>query len=401
MPTTANAARISGASRNGCNNSETQNGRTIVATGIAKIQPARPDFWLLGLALILLSLGLMTLLSASGIVADRIYSDPLYFFKRQLLFASVGILAMAALTVMPRHILYKLQYPILLAALILLLLTLTPLAAKVKGAKRWLSFGPVGIQPMEFAKIALVMYLAYFMSTKQAIIKTFSRGVLPPFAVTGAFCAVLLMQPDFGSAAVLSLLLFFMCLAGGTRLIYLVISAALAFGGAYLLVIHEGYRFRRILAFLDPFKVARDEGYQLVQSLYALGSGGLWGAGLGDSKQKLFFLPDAHTDFIMAIAGEELGFIGITLIFLLLGLFFWRSMRVAFMQEDLRDRLTAFGLTLILGLSMILNMAVVLGVAPPKGLPMPFFSYGGSSMLATFICVGLLLNLSRTARNET
>jgi len=365
----------------------------------AKMRLARPDFWLLGLALILLSLGLMTLLSASGIVAERTYADHLYFFKRQLAFAAVGIIVMLVIMSIPRGILYKLQYPILFSSLVLLLLTLTPLAAKVKGAHRWISLGPVNIQPMEFAKIALVLYLAYFMSTKQAIVKTFSRGVIPPFAVTGVFCAILIAQPDFGGAAVLSLLLFFMCLAGGTRLIYLAISATLACGGAYLLIMHEAYRFRRILAFLDPFKVAQNEGYQLVQSLYSLGSGGMWGAGIGDSKQKLFFLPDAHTDFIMAIAGEELGFVGLTFIFLLLGLFFWRSMRVAFMQDDLRDRLTAFGLTLMLGLSMVLNMAVVLGVAPPKGLPMPFFSYGGSSLLATFICVGLLLNLSRTARS--
>lgn len=363
-----------------------------------QIQYVRPDFWLLGLALILLGLGLMTLLSASGIVADRMYADPLYFFKRQIVFAALGIASMAIIAVLPRPLVYKLQYPALFLALVLLALTLTPLAATIKGAKRWLHVGPFSMQPMEFAKVALVMYLAYFMSTKQAIIKTFSRGVIPPFAVTGLFCLLLLGQPDFGGAAVLSLLLFFMCLAGGTRLVYLVISAILACGGAYLLVMHEAYRFRRLLAFLDPFKVAQNEGYQLVQSLYALGSGGLWGAGLGDSKQKLFFLPDAHTDFIMAIAGEELGFVGMTLIFLLLGLFFWRSMRVAFLQNDLRDRLTAFGLTLILGLSMVLNMAVVMGVAPPKGLPMPFFSYGGSSLLATFICVGLLLNISRTAR---
>lgn len=358
----------------------------------------KPDFWLLGLALILLSLGLMTLLSASGVVADKLYADPIYFFKRQAVFAAASICVMVLITAVPRGVLYRLQYPLLFLALALLLATLV--SGKVKGARRWLNVGPFGIQPMEFAKIALVFYLGYFMSTKQAIVKTFSRGVIPPFAVTGAFCLILLAQPDFGGAAVLSLLLFFMCLAGGTRLIYLIISATLALGGAYLLVMHEAYRFRRILAFLDPFKVARDEGYQLVQSLYALGSGGLWGAGLGDSKQKLLFLPDAHTDFIMAIAGEELGFVGLTLIFLLLGLFFWRGMRVAFLQPDLRDRLTAFGLILILGLSMVLNMAVVMGVAPPKGLPMPFFSYGGSSLLATFICVGLLLNISRTSRKQ-
>lgn len=365
-----------------------------------KITLTSPDHWLLGLSLILLCMGLMLLLSASGIRAERFYSDPLYFFKRQSLFAAAAIFVMGVVTFVPRRIIYKLQYPILFAALVLLLITLLPGVAKVKGARRWLGLGPFGVQPMEFAKIALVMYLAYFMSTKQAIIKTFSRGVIPPFAVTGLFCLLLLLQPDFGGAAILTLLLFFMCLAGGTRLIYLVLSALIACGGAYLLILHEAYRFRRILAFLDPFKVASDEGYQLVQSLYALGSGGIWGAGLGGSKQKLFFLPDAHTDFIMAIAGEELGFVGLTLIFLLLGLFFWRAMRVAFLQRDMRDRLTAFGLTLMLGLSMILNMAVVMGMAPPKGLPMPFFSYGGSSLLATFICVGLLLNLSRTVRDE-
>lgn len=368
----------------------------------APAQPLHgPDYWLLGLALLLIATGLVILFSASGIVAGHKYSDPMYFFKRQLLFAGMGVCLMAVLIVTPRFILYKLQYPALLAAFALIILTLTPLAPKINGAKRWLSVGPVSLQPMEFAKIALVLYLAYFMSAKQAIIKTFSRGVIPPFMVTGLLCLLLLQQPDFGGAAVMSLLLFFMCLAGGTRPIYLVISAFLACGGAYFLVMHEAYRFRRILAFLDPFKVAQNEGYQLVQSLLAIGSGRVWGLGIGGSRQKMEQLPDAHTDFIMSIAGEELGFVGFSLIFCLLGLFFWRTLRVALMQDDLRDRLTAFGLSLILGISMVLNMAVVMGVAPPKGMPMPFFSYGGSSLLASCICVGLLLNISRSARERT
>lgn len=362
------------------------------------VSVGQPDWWLLGFALVLLFMGLTMVLSASGIVAERIHADKLYFFKRQLLFAGVGIVALAVAAGMPRQTLNKLAYPMLLVVLIMLVLTISPFGVKVKGAQRWLGFGPFNIQPMEFAKIALVFYLAYFMSTKQAIIKTFSRGVIPPFAVTALFCLLLLQQPDFGGAAVLSLLLFFMCLAGGTRFIYLAISALLAIGGAGLLVVHESYRFRRILAFLDPFKVAQNEGYQLVQSLYALGSGELWGAGLGASKQKLFYLPEAHNDFIIAVLGEELGFMGMSLVFMLMGLFFWRAMRVSFLQNDLRDRLTAFGLALILGLSMVLNMAVVMGVAPPKGVPMPFLSYGGSSLLATLICVGLLLNFSRTAK---
>ncbi len=371
-----------------------------VAATAPGVKLGQPDWWLLGITLVLLSIGLIILLSASGVVAERRYNDMLYFFKRQSIFVFAGLVIMVLAASLPRHILNKLQYPALLLALFLLLLTLTPLTPRIKGAARWIPFGPINLQPMEFAKIALVLYLAYFLNAKQDMIKTFSRGVIPPFAVTGLFCLILLRQPDFGGAAVLSLLLFFMCLAGGTRLIYLGFSALFVMGVGVMLVVQSSYRFRRLLAFRDPFKVARDEGYQLVQSLYALGSGGFWGQGLGDSGQKLFFLPDAHTDFIMAILGEEMGFIGVSLVFLLLAFFFWRSVRVALSQENLRDRLTAFGLTLILGLSMLLNMAVVLGAAPPKGLPMPFLSYGGSSMLATMCCVGLLLNYSRTARGN-
>ena len=356
------------------------------------------DWWLLAFALALLCLGLVILLSASGIVADKRHADKLYFFNRQMISGIVGMTTMAIAALMPRQLLYRLQYPLLFLVIVMLILTMTPFAPKIKGARRWISLGPFTMQPMEFAKISLVFYLAYFLSTKQAIVKTFSRGVIPPFAITGLLCLLLLKQPDFGGAAVLTLILFFMCLAGGTRLFYLIFSALIAIGGAGLLVLHESYRLRRILAFLDPFKAASDDGYQLVQSLYALGSGGLWGSGLGSGGQKLFFLPDAHTDFIIAILGEELGFMGISCVFLLMGLFFWRAMRVAFMQKDLRDRLTAYGLTLSLGLSMLLNMAVVLGAAPPKGLPMPFLSYGGSNLMATLASVGLLLNLSRTGR---
>ena len=251
---------------------------------------------------------------------------------------------------------------------------------------------------MEFAKIALVLYLAYFLSAKQSMVKTFSRGVIPPFAVTAVLCLILLKQPDFGGAVMLSLLLFFMCVAGGTRLIYLALSGGIVASIGVWLMISEPYRFRRLLAIMDPAKVSNDEGYQLMQSLYAFGSGGFWGQGLGASGQKLFFLPDAHTDFIMAILGEEMGFMGVSLVFVLMAFFFWRCIRVSLTQQELHDRLIAFGLTLVLGISMMINMAVVLGAAPPKGLPMPFLSYGGSSMLATLCCVGIILNISRTSR---
>ncbi len=364
----------------------------------ASVRIQQPDWWLLAITAVLVSIGLMMVFSASGIFAERVQADTYYFFKRQVLFAVVGAIALAIVSSLPRKVIYSMQYPVLLAVFIMLIITLTPLGAGAKGANRWIGVGPLKIQPMEFAKVALVLYLSYFMSTKQAIIKTFSKGVIPPFLVTGALCFLLLLQPDFGGAALMVLLLFFMCLVGGTRFIYLGASALLACGGAYLLVTQEAYRFRRVLAFLDPFAAPQAEGYHLVQSFYAIGSGGISGLGLGASRQKLFYLPEAHNDFIMAVLGEETGFIGFSLIFLLIGTFFWRGMLIALRQEDLRDRFTAFGVVLVLALSVVLNMAVIMGVVPPKGVPMPFISYGGSSLLTSLVCVGLLLNLSRTGK---
>lgn len=357
-----------------------------------------PDWWLLAITIVLMALGLIMVFSSSSIYAERVWGDMYYFFKRQVIFAIIGLIIMAAIIGASRTTLYKMQYPILFGCIALLIITLSPLGLKANGAQRWIAVGPVSIQPMEFAKIGLALYLAYFMATKQAIIKTFSRGVIPPFLITAIICFLLLLQPDFGGAALMLLLLFTMCLVGGTRPVYLIISALLACGAAYLLITQAEYRFRRILAFLDPFAVASDEGYHLVQSLIAFGSGGLAGLGLGASKQKLFYLPEAHTDFILAVFGEETGFIGMIIFFALVLVFFWRGFLIAIRQEDLRDRFTAFGILLILLISIVLNMAVVLGVAPPKGVPMPFFSYGGSSLVASCICVGFLLNISRTGK---
>ena len=358
----------------------------------------QPDWWLLALTAVLVAVGLMMVFSASGIVAQRMQADSYYFFKRQIVFSVLGGIALMVTANLPRRVLLNIHYAALIVTAILLIICLTPLGVSAKGANRWIGFGPVRIQPLEFAKIAVALYLAYFMSTKQEIIKTFSKGVIPPFLITGVFCCLLLLQPDFGGAALIAVLLFFMCFVGGTRLIYLAASALIACGGAFLLVINEPYRVRRYLGYLDPFSDASDTGYHLVQSFYAFGSGGLSGLGLGAGKQKLFYLPEPHNDFIMAVMGEETGFIGISLMFCIMGFFFWRCMLVVMRQMGLRERLMAFSVMLILAISCLLNLAVVMGVVPPKGVPMPFISYGGSSLLASLICVGILLNLSRTGK---
>ena len=361
-------------------------------------QAGRIDPWLLMSTLLLAGFGLIMVLSSSGITAERDFADKYFFFKRQLMFAGVGLTAMIACMQMPRKLLYGLTYFWVIGAAVLLALCVTPLGLNINGASRWVRLGPVNIQPLEFAKVALVLYLAYFFARKQELVRTFSVGFLPPFFVTGVLCGLLLLQPDFGGAVVLAGLLFFMCMVGGTRLSYLLLSLVFGAGAGWLLISSSPYRLKRWTAFLDPFASARDEGYQLVQSLYAFGSGRFFGSGLGAGKQKLFFLPEAHNDFIMAVAGEELGFVGMSLFFLAIGFFLWRAFRISLRLEDLQDRFTAFGITCILALGMILNLAVVLGTVPPKGVAMPFISYGGSSLTVSFICAGILLNLSRRAK---
>jgi cell division protein FtsW len=297
---------------------------------------------------------------------------------------------------MDRRFFYRLTYLWLGLVFVMLALTVfSPLAVHAGGASRWLGMGPLTFQPLEFAKPALVFYLAYFFAEKREQLGSFSVGFLPPVLVTAGMCALLLMQPDFGGAVLLAALLFMVSMVGGARFLYLGSSLLLALGAGWALIVSSPYRFERLSAFMDPFKDADNLGYQLVQSLYAFGSGGIVGQGLGAGKQKLLFLPEAHNDFILAVLGEELGFIGVSVFFLLMGLLLWRAFAVSMSQEDVRDRFTAYGMTLILAIGAVLNVAVVLGTVPPKGVPLPFISYGGSCLLVACFAVGMLLNLSR------
>jgi cell division protein FtsW len=369
-----------------------------VATAENKL-PGRFDLWLLGAALVLAGLGLVMVFSSSGVMAERLNGNRYYFFQRQALFALVSVGLMSICAYMPRKVLHGPVYLWLFAIIGLLMLTLVPpFSVKAGGARRWMHLGPATLQPMELAKVVLVMYLAYFFSQKQKLVRSFSVGFIPPVMVTGFLGLILLLQPDFGGAVFLGMLFFFMSLVGGTRITYLAVSMMFGVGAMGLLIASSPYRFKRWFAFLDPFKDPQNVGYQLVQSFYAFGSGGVVGAGFGAGKQKLFYLPEAHNDFIMAVLGEELGFIGVSLVFICIGILLWRAFRVALAQDDLRDRFTAYGMALVLGLGFVLNLAVVLGCVPPKGVAMPFLSYGGSNLLSCFLCVGILLNLSRSAR---
>lgn len=354
------------------------------------------DWKLFATVFTLLCLGLLMVLSAGTVVGERDFADKFFFFRRQIYFVIFGLFAMLICVFFPRKLLNKLHYLAIFGVMALLTAVLTPLGLDINGAQRWLSVMGFSLQPMEFARIALVLYLAYFLSTHQELVKTFSKGVLPPFVITGIFCFLLLLQPDFGAAVIMLALLFFLCLAGGTRFIYLAISFVMLFTMAVTLILSSPYRMRRLLAFIDPFKDPQGSGYQLVQSFYALADGGLFGAGLGNGRQKLLYLPEAHNDFIMSVIGEELGLLGVTFVMFLFAMLFTRCYRVIMGQQNLHDKLNAFGLTLILMLGSSLNLAVIMGMVPPKGVSMPFLSYGGSSMLASLICIGLILNYSRT-----
>ena len=364
------------------------------------IMDAMPDMWLLSAVLGMAGLSLVMVMSASGIMAERFFDDKYHFIRKHAVFMFGGLCVLAATWRIPRTFWYRLTYVFLVIAVALLALTaFSPLGVTVKGATRWLRLGPVSLQPLEPVKVALIFYLAYFFAGRQHLVKTFSVGFLPPVLVTGLLSGLLLLQPDFGGAVFLCGLLFVLCFVGGTRVAFLGVSFVMAVAGAVLLVMTSPYRAKRWLAFLDPFKDAQDSGYQLVQSLYALGNGSWFGAGLGAGRQKLLFLPDAHNDFILAVLGEELGFVGVSVVFLLLGIILWRTLVIALHQRDLRDRLVAMGMGMVVVGGGLINAAVVLGAAPPKGIPMPLLSYGGTHLLICFFCMGMLLNLSsREAR---
>ncbi len=358
------------------------------------------DWWLIVIVLILTIFGLIMIYSASSVVADRTFDDKYYFFKKQFLFTIVSVVAMVITIYLPRKLINNLHYVSVAIVSLLLVLCITPLGNEVNGASRWISLGSFSIQPLEFTKIALVLYIAYFMSEKRDMMDSYMIGFFPPFLLTMLFGALIMQQPDFGGTLFLTTILFFMCLVGGAKFLYIFGSFTVIGALGLMFIVTSPYRMERIFAFLDPFKDALDSGYQLVQSLYALGLGGFFGVGIGGSKQKLLYLPEAHNDFIMAVVGEEMGFFAITIIMLLFTLLFARCFRIVLGQQNIRDRLTAFGITLVIAIGALLNLGVVFGALPPTGVAMPFISYGGSSLLCSMICVGLLLHYSRTVKES-
>ncbi|MDD5440484.1 MAG: putative lipid II flippase FtsW [Candidatus Omnitrophica bacterium] len=344
----------------------------------------------------LLMFGVVMVYSASAIYATQIYGDGMYFLKRHVMILIVGLIASLMVLAVDIEIIRKYSKHILAITFILLVAVLVPgIGRSAGGAKRWLDIGFFNVQPSEIAKLAFLVYLADFVSAKETRIDHFLRGFLPPLVVLGVFMGLIVMEPDLGTTIAIGVLGLLILYISGANSKYLIASILASLPLVYYLMFNKPYRRKRMLAFLNPWKDEQGIGFQIVQSFLALGSGGLFGVGLGESKQKLLFLPAAHTDFIFSIIGEELGFIGA---FSLLCLFFaliWMGAMAAFRVNDLFRKTLIFGIVFMIAFEVIVNIGVVSGILPTKGLPLPFVSYGGTSLVIHMVAIALLLNATR------
>ncbi|MFP2898168.1 putative lipid II flippase FtsW [Corallococcus sp. 4LFB] len=364
--------------------------------------PVRFDPILLCAVLALVSLGLVMTYSASAVLAQDKLGDSLYFLKRQLSAAGLGLVAMAVAMKLGWRKLARLAYPLLLVAIVLLIAVAIPgIGTTAGGARRWIRLPGFSLQPAELAKFAWLVYLSYSLAKKREKVATFSIGFLPHLALCGILVLLCMLQPDFGSSVLLVFMLFVLLFAAGTKLSYLVGSVLLALPLAFVAIATSPYRMKRILAFLDPWAHRHDVGYQVAESLMSIGSGGITGLGLGDGRQKLFFLPEAHTDFIFSILGEELGLIGVGLLVVLYAVVLWRGIRAALAAGETFGTYLGLGISSIIAFQATVNMCVAMGLLPTKGLTLPFVSYGGTSLVVLMGSAGVLLSLSANTQGAS
>lgn len=348
---------------------------------------------------ILVLIGIVMVFSSSAAYTEQ--NDSFYFLKRQVLWCLLGTGLLLITKNLDYHNLHQYTYPIMIFTFLLLIVVMFPeFSKKVGGARRWLAFGGFSFQPSELAKFTLVLFIAKSLVKRADKLRNFAYGYLPNLIVLGFFFIPILFQPDFGTVMVILTVTFTMLFIAGLRKKFLFLSILAIIPFIALAISFAEYRTRRIIAFLNPWEDPSGAGFQAVQSFYAFGRGGFWGAGLGESSQKLYRLPEAHTDFIFSVIGEELGFVGTTAIVLLFLIFIWRGFLTAYQAKDPFGTHLATGLTLLIGLQAFINLGVASGLLPTKGLTLPFISMGGSSMLVTMLSVGVILNISeQTAKH--
>lgn len=361
----------------------------------------QPDRKLFVVTLALCFVGVVMVFSASAVTAKELYGNGYVFLERQIIWLAVGLFGMIRLMNFDYR---KLREPRVIyssVAVVLLMLIGVLFLDRSHATHRWIHAGPLSLQPSEFAKLVVILYLAWFLELRLRPggfgVNNWNHTLLPALGPVIFILALILREPDMGTSCMIFLIALVMLYQAGMSMKYVAGAALGALPAVYLLIVHAHYRYERMLAFFSPGADPQGRGFQLVQSLIAVGSGGLTGVGLMESKQKLFYLPEAHTDFIYAVLCEELGYIGGIAVVILFGIYAWRGFRAAFRAPDAFGRLLALGITTLVVGQALVNLSVVLGLMPTKGIPLPFISYGGSSLLIMLLATGVLLNISQHA----
>jgi len=355
------------------------------------------DRWMFTVTAILVFIGLVMVFSASAVMAKERYGSAYEFLFKQLIWAVAGLAAMfVAMKVDYKRLKHPAMVFLLLGFTTLLLISVFFLD-RTHGTHRWFRLGPVSFQPSELAKPALILFLAWFLENKTKAMDDWRNTLLPAIAPTVIFLGLIVFQPDLGTALACAGITACMLFVAGIRLRYFAYAFAASIVPLYFLIFHVSYRKDRILAFLNPYSDPQGRGFHMIQSLIAVSTGGLTGLGLMEGKQKLFYLPEPHTDFIFAVTAEELGLLGALTVVVLFAIFLWRGTRAALRTQDTFGRFLAVGITSMIVLQAFINISVVLGLMPTKGIPLPFVSYGGSSLFVTLACVGVLLNITKQA----
>jgi cell division protein FtsW len=362
------------------------------------------DRWLFGVTLVLCLMGAVMIFSASAITAQQMYGHSYIFVARQAAWLVMGLLGMFALMKLDYHRLREPAVVYTVLCVVVVMLVGTFFLDKSHATHRWIKLGPLNLQPSEMAKLAIILYLAWFLDLRRRRETSlefrkqdFLQTILPAVAPILVCVALIVAQPDLGTSVDVVLIMAAILFVAGLNWKWLAVGAAAGLPALLLLIMNASYRQARLMAFLHPDSDPQGAGFQLLQSLIAVGSGGFTGVGLMESKQKLFYLPEAHTDFIFAVICEELGFLGATIVIALFAMYAWRGLRAAFNAPDGFGRMVALGVTAMVLFQALINFAVVLGMMPTKGIPLPFVSYGGSSLLVMLLATGVLLNISQQA----
>ncbi|WIF94752.1 stage V sporulation protein E [Caminicella sporogenes] len=355
------------------------------------------DFSLMITTFILVVIGIIMVFSSSAYYSLNKFQDSFYFLKKDLMWALIGTGAMFFTMNFDYKKLRKYSFPAFLISIILLILVLTPLGISINGARRWLGVGSITFMPGEISKLCVILFVANSLSNNIKNIKSFFKGIFPYLLIIGLYFSLIIFQPNLSTAGTISLIIMAMLFVAGMRWIHMIFLGSCGVGLLIVMIILAPYRMKRVVGFLDPFADPKGTGYQVIQSLLALGSGGIFGVGLGKSIQNKLYIPEPQNDFIFATIGEELGFIGCITVILLFLFLIWRGIRIAINAPDIFGCLVATGITSMIAIQVMINIAVATSSMPVTGVPLPFISFGGNALVIFMAAIGILLNISRYA----